>query len=113
MLDAQFKNRPYYTPSNLTSAATDFGSSVNAKISGTRVIRAATTPTGTQASDDLEDLTAEGEVIFVGTSNSYPVWSANVTNGETPTVTIEYIMDQGIPPAIPTAVVPLRLRLRA
>lgn len=110
--DSQFLNRTYIKRSDWTTSAT-FGSSVNAKIAGERVIRAATTPTGAQTSDNLEDMTTPGEVNFIGGAASGVIWSANVSNGETPTVTVEYIMDQGIPPAVPIAVAPLRLRLRA
>jgi len=110
--DSQFLNRTYVKRSDWTTSAT-FGSSVNAKITGERVIRAATTATGAQTSDSLENMTTPGEVNFTGTAASGVIWSANVTNGETPTITVEYIMDHGIPSAVPTAVAPLRLRLRA
>lgn len=110
--DSQFLNRNYAKRSDYSTSAT-FGSTINMKASGARVIRAATTATGAQTNDSLEDMTAPGEVNFLGNAAAGVVWSANVSNGETPTITVEYVMDQGIPPAVPTAVAPLRLRLRA
>lgn len=110
--DSQFLNRNYSKRSDYTTSAT-FGSSVNMRIAGERVIRAATTPTGAQSNDSLEDMTTPGQVNFLGSGPAGTIFSANVTNGETPTVTVEYIMDHGIPPPLPTAVVPLRFRLRA
>jgi hypothetical protein len=110
--DSQFLNRTYVKRSDWTTSAT-FGSTINMKVAGERVIRAATTATGAQASDSLEDMTTPGEVNFTGVAAAGTIFSANVTNGETPTITVEYTMDHGIPAAVPTAVVPLRLRLRA
>lgn len=110
--DSQFTNRTYLKRSDWTTSSATFGSTVNMKVAGERVIRAATTATGAQTGDTLMNMTTPGEVNFTGKAAAGSIFSANVTNGETPTVIIEYIMDQGIPPAVPTAVVPLRLRLR-
>lgn len=109
--DNQFANRAYVKRSDYTTAS-DYGNTVNMNISGERVIRAATTAQNAKSGDALEDLTSLGEIGFYNSGNSAVVFSANVTNGETPTATIEYVMDQGIPPA-GVLVVPFRLRLRA
>lgn len=112
VLDNQFTNRPYIKRSDYSSGS-DFGNVVNMAIAGERVIRSATTATNAKSGDTLMNMTSAGEVNFWNAGNSSPVFSANVSNGETPTATIEYVMDQGIPPVVPTAVMRLRFRLHA
>lgn len=91
--DERFLNRTQTDTSGSTTFS--YGNTVNAKIGGERTIRAATTPLNAQTGDSLEDQTSIGQVQFNGTGGA-TIWSANVTNGETPTITVEYIMDQGI-----------------
>lgn len=92
--DERFLNRQQ-TDSSYSTTFT-YGNTVNAKISGERTIRAATTPLGAQTGDTLEDQTSIGQVKFTAAGGT-TIWSANVSNGETPTITVEYVMDQGIP----------------
>jgi len=107
--DSQFKNRTYVQRSDWSSSTT-FGSTINMAVAGERIIRSATTATGAQSGDSLEDMTTPGEVNFTGAAAAGTIFSANVTNGETPTITVEYIMDQGIPPISRGRLVLLRIR---
>lgn len=78
--------------------------------SGLRTVRAATTATGAQGSDNLPDLTSVGHIFFKGdAAKSNSVFSANNTGA---VIVVEYNMDHGIV-NVPTAVAPLRLRLRS
>lgn len=109
--DNQFVNRVYAKQSDYVSTF-GYGNTINMKTGSIeRVIRAATTATGAQTGDTLMNLTSLGEINLKGGAPQGTVFSANVTNGETPTVTVEYIMDQGIPAAVQTAISRLRLRL--
>jgi hypothetical protein len=110
--DGEFNNRPYEKMSDYTTAS-DFGATINMKLAGLRTISAAAAGSGAQSGDTLMDLSSIGQIWLYGTNNSYPDFSANVSNGETPTISVEFVMDQGIPSAVPAAVVPLRFRLRA
>jgi hypothetical protein len=106
----QFNNWPYIKMSDYSSAA-DFGPIADMKVgTGERIVNGAATASGAQSGDTLPDMTSTGDIWFYRTQNSAPKFSAAVTNGETPTVTLEVITDQGIMPA---AVAPLRLRLHA
>ena len=104
---------------NWSTQKTDYsnyalGSTINMQTTGLRTLVAASSPTGTVAGDSVPDLTSIGQLwIGGGSVSNLPIFSANVSNGETPTIVVEFTMDQGIPPAVPTAVAPLRLRLRA
>lgn len=106
--DHQFTNRAYVKLSDWTTSNT-YGNTVNMKIGGERVIRSATTATGAQTGDILMNMTTPGQVNFNAVANSSPVFSANVTNGETPTITVEYIMNQSF--NVSVAAFPPRLRL--
>jgi hypothetical protein len=77
---------------------------------GLRTINGISTASGAQGSDSIPDLTSVGQVWSPGASFSGPIFSANGSNA---VITVEFTMDQGIPPAVPVAVAPLRLRLRA
>lgn len=110
--DSQFTNRTYIKRSDWSASAT-YGNTINMKVLGARVVRGATTATGAQTGDTLMDMTTPGEVNFTGPAAAGTIFSANVSNGDTPTISVEYIMDQGIPSPVPSAVAPLRLRLRA
>jgi hypothetical protein len=111
----QFNNWPLRKTDYTTYSSSSLTGIINMKVglNTTRTLLDATAPTGSQSGDTLTDYTSVGSVWFMGASNSYPVFSANVSNGDTPTIVVEFITDQGIPAAVPTAVVPLRLRLRA
>lgn len=104
---------------NWTLRKTDYSTysmrnDINMNLTGVRVVRDATTSTGAQSGDTLPDLTSTGALWSnSGSVAVLPVFSANVTNGETPTINVVMVFDQGIPSPTPTAVVPLRLRLRA
>jgi hypothetical protein len=89
------------------------GTTVNMKTTGVRTIAPNSAGTGAVSGDTLDDLSTSGALWMYRAQNNGSVFSANVTNGETPTVITEISTDQGIPPAVPTAVVPLRFRLRA
>lgn len=108
----RFSNMSYLKQSDY-STVSNFATTINMKVAGERVLANATAGTGAQSGDTLYDFTSAGNVWFFGNVNSGPIFSANVVNGETPTITVEWIMDQGIPSPVPAAVVPLRLRLRA
>lgn len=108
--ESQFDNWTTYKSDYSTFSFPPF---INMKVAGLRVMNAATTAAGTQSLDTGLDLTTPGQIWFAGDSNSGPASTATVSNGETPTITVEFTMDQGIPPAVPTAVVPLRFRLHA
>jgi hypothetical protein len=102
---------------NWTGRKTDYSNysiqaDINIQTTGVRFMNAAAAATGTVSGDNLPDLTSVGPLWFGGGGGvgSVPVFSANVTNGETPTITVEITLNQGIPPV---AVAPLRLRLRA
>ena len=69
------------------------GATINMKMAGVRTMTNASLPTG--GVDTLFNFATTGSVWFFG-SGSSPIFSANVTNGDTPTVTVEWIMDQGI-----------------
>lgn len=99
--DGQFTQRPYIKLSDY-SGTNNFGATVNMKIagSGPRIIPAASAPTGGQTGDSLFDTSSTGQIWFYGVAQGFPIWSANVSNGETPTVTVEYVTDQGFPPPI-------------
>jgi hypothetical protein len=107
---SQFDNWPLAKESDYTN--TNIGVTVNMKIAGERNLVNASSATGAQSGDTLTDLTSTGSVWFYRVSNSFPVFSANVTNGDTPTIVVEFQTDQGIPSPVQTAVMPLRFRLR-
>lgn len=108
--DSQFTNRTYIKRSDWSASAT-YGNTINMTVSGARVIQSATTATGAQSGDTLMNMTTPGEVNFTGPAAAGTVFSANVSNGETPTITVEYIMDQGIPSPVNIAA-RVRLRIR-
>lgn len=111
----QFDNGRYLKTSDY-SLLSNLGNTINMKtgLNQTRLVANQAAGSNAQSGDTLFDFSTLGsDAWFYVNALSSPVFSANVTNGDTPTVTVEWIMDQGIPPAIPTAVVPLRLRLRA
>jgi hypothetical protein len=103
-LATQFSNGQYEKLSDY-SLLSDFGATINMQAAGLRTITGASSATGTQTGDTLPDFTATGDIWLYTKFNSGPIFSANVTNGQTPTITVEYITDQGIP--IPL-VMPLR-----
>jgi len=78
------------------SAITNFGSSVDMKIAGTRTMTNAAAPTGSVGADSLYNFAPIGSVWFHQAAFSSPGFTASVTNSDTPTVTVEFIMDQGI-----------------
>lgn len=94
--ESQFDNWFVYKSDYST---TTIAAEVNMKTSGLRTINGAGTSSGGVAGDTLTDLTSAGATWMAGASASFPVFSANVTNGDTPTVTVEITADQGIPPA--------------
>lgn len=104
---SQFSNWTTYKSDYTTYS---FGPTVACANAGLRTVTGGTTASGAQGSDSLPDLTSTGQIWFRGASNSGPAFSANNSGA---VITAEYQMDQGIPSPIPTAVVPLRLRLRA
>jgi len=110
----QFSNGRYIRKSDFT-AFSNLGNTINMKtgLNQTRIVANQAAGSNAQTGDTLFDFSAlGGDAWFYLNAQSSPVFSANVTNGDTPTVTVEWIMDQGIPAAVPIAVVPLRLRLR-
>ena len=110
----QFTNGRYLKTSDY-SLLSNFGNTINMKtgLNQTRLVANQAAGSNAQTGDTLFDFSAlGGDAWFYVNALSSPVFSANVTNGDTPTVIVEWIMDQGIPPVVPTAVVPLRLRLR-
>lgn len=110
----QFDNGRYLKTSDY-SLLSNLGNTINMKtgLNETRVVANQAAGSNAQSGDTLYDFSALGsDAWFYVNALSSPVFSANVTNGDTPTVTVEWIMDQGIPPTIPTAIVPLRFRLR-
>ena len=111
----QFDNGRYLRTSDYSSF-NNLGNTINMKtgLNQTRVVANQAAGSNAQTGDTLFNFsTLGGDAWFYQNSLSSPVFSANVTNGDTPTVVVEWIMDQGIPPPVPTAVAPLRLRLRA
>jgi hypothetical protein len=90
----QFTNWKYIRESDHVPFA-NFGATINMKMAGVRTMTNASLPTGGVAGDTLFNFATTGSVWFFG-SGSSPIFSANVTNGDTPTVTVEWIMDQGI-----------------
>jgi hypothetical protein len=86
---------------------------INMNIAGERTIAPNSAGTGAVSGDTLDNLSTSGPLWMYTRQNNGSVFSANVTNGETPTVITEISTDQGIPPVTPIAVVPLRFRLRA
>lgn len=89
------------------------GTTINMRTTGARTISPNSAGTGGVSGDTLDDLSTSGPLWMYRAQNNGSVFSANISNGETPTVITEISTDQGIPPAIPTAVAPLRLRLKA
>jgi hypothetical protein len=89
------------------------GTTVNMKTAGVRTIAPNSAGTGAVSGDSLDDLSTSGTLWMYRAQNNGSVFSANVTNGETPTVITEISTDQGIPSPVQTAVMPLRFRLRA
>jgi hypothetical protein len=83
------------------------------KTAGVRTIAPNSAGTGAVSGDSLDDLSTSGTLWMYRAQNNGSVFSANVTNGETPTVITEISTDQGIPSPVQTAVMPLRFRLRA
>lgn len=107
----QFNNWPLIKLSDYsTISSSSLTAIINMKIAGTRSLVNAGPATGAQSGDTLTDYTSTGSVWFPGGSNSSPVFSANVTNGDTPTIVVEFITDQGIPVVRPGARVRLRIR---
>jgi hypothetical protein len=90
----QLTNWKYVRESDHVQFA-NFGATINMKIAGVRTMSNASLPTGGVTGDTLFNFATTGSVWFFG-SGSSPIFSANVTNGETPTVTVEWTMDQGI-----------------
>jgi len=109
---SQFDNWPVLLESDHTST-TNIAATINMKIAGERNLVNASAGTGAQSGDSLTNLTSSGSVWFYRASNSFPIFSTGVSNGETPTIEVEIRTDQGIPSPVQTAVVPLRFRLRA
>lgn len=104
---SQFDNWDEVYKSDYTTYT--YGPSINVGATGLRTIRDSTTATGNQ-SDSLPDLTSIGHIWFAGPSHSGPVFNSN--NGGA-TLTVEFIMDQGITPVIPpSAISTQRLKLR-
>lgn len=100
---------------NWTTYKTDYSTytfqpTIGCVNTGLRVINGGSTATGAQGTDSIPNLTTTGQIWIAGTSSSGPIFSANSTGA---VISAEIITDQGIPPAIPPAVAPLRLRLRA
>lgn len=87
-----------------------FAPTINMAHAGTRTMTGNSATAGAQTGDTFPDLTSLGHIWFRGNPFNGPVFSTNNTNA---VIVVEYIMDHGIPPVVPTAVVPLRLRLRA
>lgn len=99
---------------NVNGTSTGFNPRINVKIAGERVFTPGVAATGGQSGDTLPTLPAGAWI-----NNGFdPVLSTNITSeyladtGVGPVFTIEMITDQGISTG-PTAVVPLRMRLRS
>jgi hypothetical protein len=91
---------------------TAYNPRINVKVLGERVITIAGV-TGTQTGDQNLSFGSVAAWIAAGFDT---VLSSNITGESSsvwPSFTIEMITDQGFPLEVPTAVVPLRLRLRA
>lgn len=111
----QFSNGRYLKQSDF-SLLSNLGNTINMKtgLNQTRVVANLAAGSNAQTGDTLFNFSAVGSSVwFWNNGFSSPNFSANVSNGDTPTVVVEWIMDQGIPAILPTAVVPLRFRLRA
>lgn len=99
---------------NVNGTSTGFNPRINVKIAGERVFTPGVTPTGLQSGDTLPTLPSGGWIR----QGFDPVLSSSVTseyladNTKGPVFTIEMITDQGQFTG-PTAVTPLRMRLRA
>jgi hypothetical protein len=108
---SQFNNWPIQKSDYSTI---NIGASViNMHLTGLRTVLPNSAGTGAQSGDTLDSLSSSGALWMYRAQNNGAVFSANVVNGETPTIVVEFTTDQGIPPAIPVAVAPLRLRLYA
>jgi hypothetical protein len=84
----QFTNWKYIRESDHVPFA-NFGATINMKMAGVRTMTNASLPAGGVAGDTLFNFATTGSVWFFG-SGSSPIFSANVTNGDTPTVTVEW-----------------------
>ena len=95
---------------NKTSMST-YGPRVNLKITGERVITVGST-TGAQSGDSGLDISSPSWI-----ASAMKISTNQDITGESsalwPSFTVEIITDQEMPPAIPAAVAPLRLRLHA
>lgn len=108
---SQFDNGRYLKQSDY-SLKSDLKNTINMKtgLNQTRVVANAVAGSNAQSGDSLFDFSALGSVWFYIASNSNPNFTANVSNGDTPTVVVEWIMDQGIPQVGQSARVRLRIR---
>lgn len=103
--ESQFDNWTAILKSDYS--AYTFTPTIDCVNAGLRTVTGAAAATGAQGADSLPDLTSVGQIWFWNTSNSGPNFSANGSNA---VVTVEFVMDQGIPSA---GVMPLRFRLHA
>lgn len=108
---SQFNNWPLLK-SDLTTTVSIGATVINMQTTGVRTLVPNVAGSGGVTGDTLDNLSGTGPLWMYTKQNNGSVFSSNVSNGETPTTITEILADQGIPPPVPAAVAPLRLRLR-